>query len=59
MKEVENILRYTFKNKPLLVQALLHKSTKEGMTLSSKQFELEDYEKLEFLGDSILNFLVA
>ena len=33
MEEVENTLRYTFKNKSLLAQALLHKSTKEGMTL--------------------------
>ncbi len=45
---IEEKLKYTFKNKNLLSQALTH---------SSKS--LNNYERLEFLGDSILDFLVG
>lgn len=45
---IEKKLKYTFKNKNLLSQAITH---------SSKS--VENYERLEFLGDSILDFLVA
>lgn len=50
----QKLLGYTFKNESLLVEALTHKS-----------FSVEDNrsqphnERLEFLGDSILNFVVA
>jgi len=46
MFEIEFRIQYTFKNKDLLKQALTHRS------ISSKK----NYEKLEFLGDSIINF---
>ena len=49
--EIESIINYTFKNKTLINQALTHSSS----TLSYK----ENYERLEFLGDSILNFIVT
>tara|TARA_A100001015_G_C15037398_1_gene737193 strand:- start:580 stop:1242 length:663 start_codon:yes stop_codon:yes gene_type:complete len=41
-------LPYHFTNEALLVQALTHKSVHE-----------EHYEKLEFLGDSILNYVIS
>lgn len=41
-------LPYHFSNEALLVQALTHKSTNE-----------KHYEKLEFLGDSILNYVIS
>ncbi len=45
---IENKIGYKFKDESLLVQALTHPS-------KSKQ----NYQRLEFLGDSILNFLVG
>lgn len=42
------IKNYTFKNDSLITRALTHSS-----------FSQENYERLEFLGDSILDFLVA
>eukprot|EP00347_Sterkiella_histriomuscorum_P010525 403375951 len=57
--KVESILGYTFKYKEILLQALTHKSTKESLQNQANQENYNDYERLEFLGDSILNFLVA
>ena len=50
MKELEQELGYTFKNKLLLKQALTH-------TSYANERGVESNEKLEFLGDSILEFL--
>lgn len=47
---LENNIGYTFKNKNLLQKALTH-------TSYANEKGLESYEKLEFLGDSILEFL--
>ncbi len=52
IKDLEEIIGYNFRNKSLLVQALTHPSTKK--TLNSK-----DYERLEFLGDSVISLLVS
>lgn len=52
---LEQTLQYTIKNKELFAQALSHRSalsTSEGVSLPSN-------ERLEFLGDAILNFVVA
>lgn len=49
--EIENIIGYTFKNKALLVRAITHGSASKEAT--------ENYQSLEFLGDSILDFVVA
>lgn len=49
MKEV---LEYKFKDKELFNKALRHKSF-------ANEKNIESYEKLEFLGDSILGFLVS
>lgn len=47
---VEGILKYTFNNKSLLAQALTH--------ASFRSTPLECYERLEFLGDAILDLIV-
>jgi len=48
LKKLESLVAYTFKDVPLLVQAVTHRS-----------FGNRNNERLEFLGDSILNFVVA
>ncbi|KAL8238151.1 hypothetical protein R6Q59_019232 [Mikania micrantha] len=49
LKEMEKIIGYEFKNKFLLQQAFTHPSY-QGF---------ESYERLEYVGDSILNFLIS
>ena len=49
MNDLETILDYRFLNKELLEQALTHSS------LNNKN----SYERLEYLGDSIINFVVS
>ena len=61
---LEDIIGYKFQNKSLLVQAITHKSFKENFNTmrdhqNSQDMKIDDYERLEFLGDSILNFLIA
>lgn len=48
---IEKLLNYTFKDKSLLQRALTHPSFYNEQN--------ENYQKLEFLGDSILDFVVA
>lgn len=52
MQEVENIIGYSFKNKDLLNQAFIHSSY-------GNEFSVECYEKLEFLGDSVLSLVIS
>lgn len=52
LSEVENRINYSFKNKNLLRQAFTHSSY-------SNEKHVLNNERLEFLGDSILNFVVA
>jgi len=55
MKSFEDVISYSFKNKSLLETALTHSSfVNENRKLAS-----EDYQRLEFLGDSVLGFLTA
>jgi ribonuclease III len=53
--ELENNLNYNFKNKKLLVQALKHRS----YTTEHNENRGMSNERLEFLGDSVLNFAVS
>ncbi len=48
--DLENNLGYTFKNKKLLEEALTH-------TSYANEYRTNSNEKLEFLGDSILEFI--
>lgn len=52
MENIEKIIGYTFKNKDLLTVALTHSSYANKNNIKSN-------ERLEFLGDSIIGFLVA
>ncbi|KAJ0441486.1 putative ribonuclease III [Helianthus annuus] len=52
LKEVETIIGYKFKNKDLLNEAFTHNSFKDEESQIS-------YERLEYLGDSVLNLMFA
>ena len=54
-EELEEIIGYYFKNKHYLTQALTHSSYAN----ENRERHLPDNERLEFLGDSILGFVVA
>jgi len=49
LEELEETLNYNFKNKKLLIEALTHKSYKQPY----------DNERLEFLGDAVLDLIVG
>lgn len=49
--EIENKIGYVFKDKAMLERAFTHSSASKDA--------LKNYESLEFLGDSILDFIVA
>ncbi len=53
LAEAERILDHQFKNKQLLLSAITHPSATEGKSVTYS------YERLEFLGDSILGAIVA
>ena len=52
IERIENIIKYEFKNKKLLEVAFTHKSY-------ANEHRCESNERLEFLGDSILGFIVS
>ncbi len=52
LEELSRILGHTFKNIKLLEEALTHPSI-------SSYTERRDYERLEFLGDRVLGFIIA
>lgn len=54
MDKLEARIGYTFKNKELLLTALTHSSY-----ANEHHGEAESYERLEFLGDSILGLITA
>jgi len=54
MQELEQMLGYSFTNKSLLKEALTHSSYANEVHKKEKS-----YERLEFLGDSILGFIIA
>jgi len=54
-KEIEKKINTTFKNKELLTQAFVHRS----YINEHPQFHLEHNERLEFLGDAVLELVVT
>lgn len=55
MSGLESRLGYVFRNPALLERALTHRS----LRAESRSRAGEDYERLEFLGDALLGFLVS
>jgi ribonuclease-3 len=55
LNDLENLLGYRFKNQALLIQALTHRS----FVNEHDGENLRNNESLEFLGDSVLGFLVS
>lgn len=55
MLEIEHALGYSFKNKQLLLEALTHRS----FSHENPQITQACNERLEFLGDSVLGFVVV
>lgn len=55
LEELQRVLQYQFRNPRLLSQALLHRS----FVYENPQFEQEDNETLEFLGDAVLNLAIS
>jgi len=51
-REVEKIIGYTFKDKKLLQKALTHSSY-------SNEHRVESNERLEFLGDAVVEFIIT
>jgi ribonuclease III len=54
MEELQKHLRYTFREEALLLQALTHKSYAH-----EKKGGLKDNERLEFLGDAVLDLSIS
>lgn len=52
LADVERMLGYTFKHKLLLIEALTHASHEQDLHTPS-------YERMEFLGDSVLDMIVT
>ena len=52
IKEIENIIGYTFKSKKYLQTAFTHSSF-------SNEHRIESNEKLEFLGDAVIEFIIT
>ena len=58
--ELEEVLSYTFRNRELLLQALTHKSyVNENRHREELGSKLVDNERLEFLGDAVLELRVS
>jgi ribonuclease III len=55
LQDLENLLGYRFKNQALLSQALTHRS----FVNEHEGDKLRNNESLEFLGDSVLGFLIS
>ena len=54
---LESKLGYEFRNRELLQRAVTHRSWLEGRTKTDPS--LDDNEQLEFLGDSVLGFVIS
>ena len=52
INEAENIIAYKFKDKKLLLKALTHSSY-------SNEHKVESNERLEFLGDAVIEFIIT
>src|SRR5882724_2082678 len=56
LEKLERVLDHKFKQKPILVQALTHRSLAHE---SGSETSISDNEQLAFLGDAVIGLLVA
>jgi ribonuclease-3 len=56
LRDLERVLGYTFRHRRWLEQALTHGSSREDLPPGTP---VQDYERLEFLGDAVLDLIVA
>ena len=59
VQEVEQLIGYTFTNKSLLRQALTHSSFSKEAEQEKNAAKVKDYERLEFLGDAVLELCTS
>ncbi len=59
LQELERLLDYSFKDPALLERALTHSSFAYEVKSGLEGEVAEDYESMEFLGDTILGFLIS
>lgn len=57
LQELEQTIKYTYKNNSIISTALTHSSYSNEMKAHGKQVECN--ERLEFLGDSVLSIIVS
>lgn len=55
LEQLEKRINYSFKNKELLSQAMTHSSFANEQKIN----KMEDYERLEFLGDAVLELIAS
>jgi ribonuclease-3 len=55
LSDLESRLNYTFKNREYLLEAVTHRSYARGV----RNDEVDSYERMEFLGDSVLGLVVT
>lgn len=59
LAELESLLGHTFSNRSLLERALTHSSSVNEAQPADAALPQADNERLEFLGDSVLGFLIS
>lgn len=62
LSKIEQKVGYNFENKHLLIQVFLHSSMFNNyveITINDQKYYVLNNERLEFLGDGILNYLVS
>jgi ribonuclease-3 len=59
LHEVQTLIDYSFKNKKLITLALTHSSFKNEQLNDPSSNTCDDNERLEFLGDTVLSFVIS
>ena len=58
VEEIQNTIKYKFKNKNNLINSLTHPGFYRSYN-KSKKYIPNEFERLEFLGDRVLGLIVA
>lgn len=59
IEELEKTIGYKFNNKSVIKTALTHSSYSNEQRSHGKKIKCEHYERLEFLGDSVLSLIIS